>query len=329
MEGAEVFVSSTRIWTLPILLAACGSVTGKSTDAGGGPADAAEGQPDAAGGSPDAAGGAPDASVDAPGSQPRCDPTKPFGTPILVPNVNSSLDELSFSLTQDEKTAFVGRSTGTTTATQTILSSHRNSIDGDFDTPNANLTAAINASGIVSEVSAGTDGLTLYFSRQTGNQFGLHVATRPDANASFDAGTLLVIDGVNATELFSPALSADGQTLYFGDISFSQVFSASRGGSVATFINRKLISSAQAPVVVSSDELTMYSALGGHDVLEATRVNKTATFGGNGAAGDIINVNTASSETPVAITRDGCVLYISSNRAGSVGYDIWEAHRPR
>lgn len=322
MEGAEVFVSSTRIWTLPILLAACGSVTGKATDAGSGSADAAEGQPDAAGGSPDAA-------FDAPGSQPRCDPTKPFGTPMLVPNVNSSLDELSFSLTQDEKTAFVRRSTGTSTPTQTILSTHRDSIDANFDTPNANLTAAINGSGTVSDPSSGPDGLALYFSRQNGNQFGLYVATRPDANASFDAGTLLVIDAMNATDRFSPATSADGQTLYYGDISFSQVFSASRGGSVAAFINPKLISSAQAPVVVSSDELTMYSALGGRDVLEATRVNKTATFGGNGAAADIINVNTASSETPVAITRDGCVLYISSNRAGSVGYDIWEAHRPQ
>jgi hypothetical protein len=119
----------------------------------------------------------------------------------------------------------------------------------------------------------------------------------------------------------------DGQTLYYGDTSFGQVLSASRVGSVALFGGARFISAAQAPVVVSSDELAMFSALGGHDVLEATRAAKTATFGGSMATGDIVNVNTASVDSPVAITRDGCVLYISSNRTGSSGYDIWEAHR--
>jgi hypothetical protein len=35
-------------------------------------------------------------------------------------------------------------------------------------------------------------------------------------------------------------------------------------------------------------------------------------------------------DVPVALTNDGCVLYISSQRPGGFGgYDIWEAHRPQ
>jgi len=306
-------VSPTHIWTLLILVTACGNVTERPTDAAGGPTDTAGGP------------------IDAPGTQARCDPTKPFGAPTLVPNINSSLDEESFSLTRDETTAFVTRYQQTSGGpVRTILSTQRASADASFSIPNANSTSAINAGGNVWGVSSSSDGLTLYISRQTGTQFGIFIASRAAAGASFDAGTLGTLSGTGMTDLFSPVISTDGQTLYFGDLGFTDVLSATRLTNAATFGNKRTVASVQGSGILSTDELTMFYFKGDsahpNDVMMATRTNKTGTFG-TGTA--VANVNSAANDTPVALTYDGCVLYISSDRPGGVGgLDIWEAHRP-
>lgn len=262
--------------------------------------------------------------VDAPGSRARCDATKPFAAPTLVPNVNSEHDERDFSLTRDEKIAFVTRSA--TSTSSMILAARRSSVDMEFSPPTQDLTVAINQANSDSYTASPTaDGLTLYVSR--GTDSGVYMATRQDVDSVFDAGVVVTLASHALTSnAFYAKISGDGDTLYYGDQSFSQTFSASRVGNAAfdgEFLVGPMIS---APIVLSDDELTMYYA-GSSSVMISSRANKTAVFG----AGSLVpNVSSSAFDLPVALTSDGCVLYISSNRAeGLGGFDIWEAHRPQ
>ena len=150
------------------------------------------------------------------------------------------------------------------------------------------------------------------------------------SRSASDAGVVLTLTSHTLTSnAFNAKISDDGETLYFGDESFSTVFAVTRVGS-GVFDGSHIVASAiQAPIALSDDELTMYNSdtTGIASVQAATRVDRTATFG----PGSLIpNVSSSGWDTPVALTADGCVLSIASNRAGRLGgYDIWEAHRPR
>lgn len=299
-------MSPTRIWTLLMLVAACGSVSDKPTDTDGG--------------------------IDgAPGGQARCDPKKPFGAATLVENINSSLDEISFSLTRDEKTAFVARYAGPGTGQRrTILSTQRASTATAFGAPSSVSTSAINSVGDEWRISSGSDGLTLYIFRDSGTSqapsFGSFVATRTDAGANFNAGALITVDAKTLTNSVTPSISADGQTLYWSDLSFSNIYSATRFDAV-TFASKRTVSMRAQEPVVSGDELTMYYSFGNSGVLSGTRATKTDMFGNEVT---VANVSGSMRDIPVAVTADDCVLYISSNRPGGAGgFDIWEAHRPQ
>jgi hypothetical protein len=251
----------------------------------------------------DAAGGA------------RCDPAKPFGAPTPVPNINSSLDETSFSLTQDETLGFVTRKTQTGGA----LLMTRRGADAAFGSPNTNATAAINAAGSIVTVSSGTDGLAVYL----GTQGKIFVATRADATSSFDAGTAVTINGVGTVLPVIPKVSADGQTLYFYDNNaFSGTRSATREGT-GQFGSPRLVTAGQLGAV-SADELTIFY-YAGTGVKTMTRASKADAFS-NEVAVDSLS---GFADNPMAVTADGCILYFSSNRPNGVGgIDIWESHRP-
>jgi hypothetical protein len=268
-------------------------------------------------------------SMDAPGNKARCDPAKPFLMPAPVESINSALDEFSFSLTRDERTAFLFR---TTESSQTkILGTQRSSTLTAFDSPSASMTAAINAvDGQEFLGSPSADGLILYFHRQTMSDIGIYAAVRSDPNAPFDVETRVKVDNAALLQALSATISADGQTLYWTDYDdFGKVRSATRRSAPTDFANERAASTMAilGRPVLSSDELTMfYSDGSGASVLVSVRGSKTDVFG-NGAP--VVTVNSEENDQPVALTDDGCVLYISSNRPGGLGgYDIWEAHRP-
>jgi hypothetical protein len=288
------------------------------------PLDATTGQADAQ--SP--------AQNDGPGNHARCDPAKPFGTPTPVENINSSLEDQGFALTRDETTGFVLRDVTHPgqAASSSILGVRRSAATAVFSIPDADLTSAINdAVGTEFELSLSSDGLVLYFFRQTDTESGILAATRTDPGASFDAGIPVFVDGIALTNALGPMISADGQTLYWLDfLDFGKLFTATRGSGPTAFINkREAATFPLGSIVVSADELTMYYATGGNSfhVMVTTRSRKSDTFG---PGTPVENVNSVASESPTALTYDGCVLYISSNRPGGMGgYDIWETHRPQ
>jgi len=272
-----------------------------------------------------------DSAVDGPGTQARCDPAKPFAAATLVGNVNSSNDESSFGLTRDELTAFVGNVVQPPNLSVKILVAQRATATAAFTAPTGVPTAAINnVAGDEYGGSPVSDGLILYFHRQTSQSIGLVAATRTDVQSDFIAEASVTVDGTGLTNALSATISADGQTLYWLDFQdFGKVFAATRGATPAQFSNRRAASviAIASPPVLSADELTLfYSEGNGVDVFVSTRASKSELFD---RGIPVANVNSTANDSPVALTNDGCVLYLSSARSGGIGgQDIWEARRP-
>jgi hypothetical protein len=276
----------------------------------------------------------PDAPAggDAPGPAGRCDPAKPFGAPVLVENVNSSNDELGFTVTRDELTGFVGRIAQPPVSSATILVAQRSSMTASFTAPAGALTASLNnAPGEEAAPSSTADGLILYFHRQAGGTVSIFTAGRVDAQSTFSAGAAVTVDGALLTNAILPTISADGQTLYYVDFAdAARVYAATRGAAPTAFTGRRVVSAigVGSQPILSADERTMYYAqVNGVDVFVSTRASTTQPFGTGVPVGD---VNSTMDDQPVALSHDNCVLYISSARSGGLGgRDIWQATRPR
>jgi len=288
-----------------VVFAACGSVENKTSDARG----------------PD------DAGSDT--ANARCDPSKPFGTPTLVANINTSNDETRFSTTRDERTGFVGYVVQSSSSA-TLLSTQRDMIGGEFGVPTAATTSAINTTaGDEYGPSPVADGLIVYFHRQTSTDIGIYAASRDTAGDNFSAGSAVNVDGSQLLSALTPTISADGQTLYWLDYQDFLLHAATRGSTPTIFTGNKIVSSIPigSNVVLTADELTLYYSDGNStDVLQTTRAAKSAMFD---TGVPVANVNSPQSDSPAHLTYDGCVLYFVSTRPGGVGGpDIWEALRP-
>lgn len=295
-----------------VVLAACGSVD--------------QATPDAAAG--DDAPPAGDDATDAAVPTGRCDVTKPFATPTLVPNINTSNDEFAFTTTRDELAGFVTHVVQSG-PTATILATGRRTTDDDFALPNTILTSAINnATGNEHGASPTADGLLVYFHRQVGSVIAVLASARA-TGGKFPSGDGVFVDGKQLFNALSVTISADGTTLYWLDFNDFKLHSATRGLTPTSFTGDTI--AATMPIgtnaVLTADELTLYYANGdGPDVLETTRASKNVPF----APGvPVANVNSPQSDYPTHLSFDGCVLYIVSRRAGGIGGpDIWEARRP-
>jgi hypothetical protein len=293
--------------TLALMTAACGSVNA----------------------TPDAPAAIDARPGDAPVSQARCDPAKPFAAAIHTPGLNSSNDETAFALTRDGLIGIVGRNVGLSPA---LFASHRGSPTADFSAPDAaTVTKAIDdTAGDEYSPSLVADGLIMYFHRQQpGGAIGVLAASRASADAAFDAGATVSVDGKGLDNALSPTISADGQTLYWLDfVDFGKVFAATRGATPTIFTGKRAVSTIAigGRPVLSADELTLYYADGNAtDILVSTRASKTDTFG---TGVPVPNVNSTATDAPLELSYDGCVLYLASARPdGLGGTDIWEAHR--
>lgn len=261
----------------------------------------------------------------------RCDPSKPFGTPTVLPTLNSSFDEVSFALSRDELTAFIGReNTGNPPTTLSVAT--RASVTDAFDAPAiARFVGAINdADGDEHNPSPTSDTLVLYFHRQTltPDSIGVFAALRAGAQSSYDTGSLVSVGGAGLINALIPVISSDGQTLYWIDFQQFYLHAARREDTSLVFDSATSVSS--IPIhnpVLSRDELTLYYSDGdATDILASTRASISEPFG---TGIPVANVNSAQKDAPVYLTEDGCILYLSSTRPGGAGgFDLWEASRP-
>ncbi len=262
---------------------------------------------------------------------PRCNSAAAFGAPTLVPNVNSPLGTFSVALTADELTSFY---TATDNGSEYVLKvATRGSKDDAFPAPTAApALALINAeTGIESSPDPVADGLAVYFQRTNSTTFTVttSVAVRTAVDGTFAVGSSVRIDGNPLTTAAYPKISANGLTLYWTDDSAFMLRSASRtGGAVDAFFQQKIESTMSVGggrFAISSDELTLY--YGTPEIYVAIRASKNVPFG----PGSLVPVlNSSSRDEAVALTGDGCLLYISSQRGGGVrATNIWVARRPQ
>lgn len=167
-------------------------------------------------------------------------------------------------------------------------------------------------------------------------------APPPSAGCVFGPfGAPELVAGIDVRQdLWAPALSSDGLTLYYAasdDGSTEQIFSATRTDlASATFAGAAPLpglggNAADGTPFVSADGLRLYfysqrgGGPGGRDIWLATRPNPNAAF----TAPTVLDgVNTPSAEHLPWLSADELVLLFVSSRDGGLGQsDVWIARR--
>jgi len=292
---------------------------------------------------PDArADAAPDGAVPADGAvlpdaaAARCDPSKPFGTPALIPGISSNVRDQGAELI-DDLTILFGSDrppgTGLYVATRVTPTS-------PFGTP-APLTA-INATGAATGPTLTADGLTLYYALTTAQDPGdIYVTHRNSRADAFTAGTR--VTGINSTGTdLDPFISADGSTLYFdstqatGTALHLYVALRQANGSFATpaALTAFNTTAVDGHPVLSPDGLTLYWSStrtdgGAQGLTDIWKASRTSTAGDFGAAVRVPELSSSSGESVSWVSPDSCMVLLQSDRPGGVGLqDIYLAVRP-
>jgi len=279
-----------------------------------------------------------DAALDAPtdtaGDPPlTCDPTKPFGTAVLVDGLTSSSEDGSLRLSPDEKTAyfFSARS-----GHQLLYTASRSRVFDPFD--HVAVLANVNT-GNQYNPSITADGLTLFFASFRAEGVGdndIYQATR-STTATPDFGDVHPAPNVNTlSSEVQPYVAHDGTTLYFNRTVASRATLFRATGSVAGgFRNAGAITELVGPLndsdpVPSADGLTLFwssdrpNGAGDLDVWQAQRPTTSDPFQN---PAPVVSVNTAGLDAPSDISANGCRLYMTSTRNGRTG--IYVATRPQ
>jgi len=313
------------------LVAACVGDTPDSGSSGGG-TDAGNGT-DSAGGGNDGGGGGNDAgsdgaiAVDAG----RCDPKKPFGMPINVPNVNSGSYDNYVALTADEQTMYIA--------------TNRN---GDFDIYVATWSTQTNTFGTPMRADAlddnggderapsvSSDGNRIFFrSNRTGTTGFNDIWTTSRNMAGVVFPTPGKAENINSTaDDVDPSLQANGTKLYFasdrngGGASNYQIFESTiTAGTTGTPMPVTTLGKGIRFPVISADGLTLYYG-NVAEIYASTRADDQSAFPGGSAVPEL---NSDSEDEPGWISHDNCVMYFMSDRPGGMGsLDIWVAKRPK
>jgi Tol biopolymer transport system component len=305
-----------------LALTACGSAPATEPDAEvSTPADA-----DA----PDA--GEADANPDA--APPRCDPSKPLGTPRLLEGLNTTDHDYGAQLTADEKTIFFVREKST--GARQIFVADRAAPDAPFGP--AEPLPVVNDEGDNKSPSPSGDGLTLYFIRDQ----NVYVATRKARNDQFSSITK--IESLSTSDPEDEAYpTASG--MFFtrnrpimpsphADIAYAPRRSLTEYGdhTWADAINFDGYNDGRP--VVSADErhIFFYSRrpegrIGEEDVFEATRASRDVVFS---PPTRVPPLNSDKTDMPTWLSPDGCVLHMSSARPepNLAGLNLYVAKRP-
>jgi WD40 repeat protein len=319
-------------WNLPCTIAAVSMATGGcgGVNNGHGPPDA--GRDSIVDNVPDAR---PDSAVPPDAAVARCDPSKPFGMPALIPDINSGVRDQGAELI-DDLTIIFGSDrppgTGLYLATRVMPTSA-------FGTP-APLTA-INATGQATGPALTADGLTLYYALTAQDAGDIYVTHRNSRADPFVPGT--PVAGINsAVADLDPFISADGSTLYFDSaqatgtalhlyVAVRQASGSFGAPQALTAFNTQTV---DGHPVLSPDGLALYwsstrtdgGAKGGTDIWRATR---TSTAGEFANAAPVAELNSAMNESPSWVSPDNCVVLLQSDRPGGLGLqDIYQAVRP-
>lgn len=275
-------------------------------------------------------GAAADADIDAPidAPAPRCDPTKPFGAPMLVTELNSIANDSTPWLAADELTVYFASSRTGGVGGFDIYVSTRADRTAAWGTPA--IVAGVNTTSNESRPTLTGDGLTMYAERETvgGPPRDIVVATRATTSESFSALSPVAV--LNDADIdASPFVLADHSALYMvsrrGGANNVQIYRATRQNN--SFTAPALVTGTMldvfdehSSVALTPDELTLYfgsdraGGAGNADVWLATRSSLAVGFG---APTPVTQINGTSGDTPYWVSADTCVIYMTKLIVGT------------
>ncbi len=273
------------------------------------------------------------------GSPASCDPAKPFGTPKPVDGpVNSSGYEGSPTFTADELVIVFDRSVDLNAAT--ILTAKRSSLREPFSAPIEvpGLMQGLTDVQAIGGPSMTGDGLTIFYFGEfaSDDDADIFSASHTVVTAPFAEPRPVARIGSAAVEVF-PSVMHSGAELWFtserlGGLTrhlFRSVRDPIGAYQEAALVDELRSSNNEAGVALSSDGLTVYfgserpGGLGGSDVWMARRPALSAAFG---APEPMKELSSANDDYPAWLSPDGCRIYLTSDRRGSM--DIFVAERP-
>ncbi|MBX3227414.1 MAG: PD40 domain-containing protein [Labilithrix sp.] len=288
---------------------------------------------------PDAGAVGVEAGSDARVEEASCDPGTDFGPPVLVPGSlhAAGTTEAAPTLTDDELELFFERRAG---AEGAIFSARRDSIDEPFGE-----SAEVTELGSTGRSFAPTltgDGLALFWSEQTveGQTItaGAIMATRRLARDKRFGPPEPYRTPAETSIRVLPHVTGDGAELYFSVLEAPNVSRIHRSlrddrstyQAPARVAELAAGSASEGGVAMSRDGLTMFFAsdragtLGGADVFMATRPSRAEAFTN---IAHVPALSSPRSDRPGWLSRDGCRLYLGSDRASDGS--LYVATRPR
>lgn len=147
------------------------------------------------------------------------------------------------------------------------------------------------------------------------------------------------VEGLSANDRYGPALSPDGQWLYFSMVpaeGMEDLYRARRGASGALFTALEPVPNLNSPSLegspfLSGDGLSLFffsdrsGGTGNRDIWHATRASTSEEFA---SPAPLAAVNSSDMDLLPRLSPDGTALWFESTRSGGSGNsDIWEAAR--
>lgn len=269
----------------------------------------------------------------------RCDPKKTFGTPTLVPNVNTIDTENSARLSHDGLTLYMDSThamVGIIPAE--ILVATRPNESVDFPAP-TKLLGPVNGSRTEAFPSVTLDQKTLYFTSDNGGgPLRVYVAKRDAGSDPFD--TPEEVPGGGSDIDTEPWIAPSG-VLYFSTTrQTGPKFELWRSIPTAMPVVPTAVAElnkagfTSATPTLTDDELTIYfssdrdNATGDLDIWTASRETRGEAFGN---IKKVTELSTPALEFPSYIDPEGCVLYFVAFRgtSGVGGRDVWKATKAK
>lgn len=261
----------------------------------------------------------------------RCDPTLALGAPVLLPELSSTAADTSLRLSPDELTAYFSSNRG---GKWRIYVASRATRNAPFGVPGVlpNISD-VNDDDFSPTVTG--DGLTIYYEHATilGQGRQILASTRPNASALFPKP--VAVDELNtALHEKQPFVVPDGGAVFFtrqatvdGGLS-SALFMGTRSSGTGAFLTPVQVDvalgvSARVFSPVWSPGALFFSS----DVAGPEGKLQIYERRGAGAPSLLAGLTGAGVEdAPTWLSPDTCVLYMQSDRAGSL--DFYVATRP-
>jgi hypothetical protein len=262
----------------------------------------------------------------------RCDPDASFDSPAVVPGLTTigALAVGGLRLSPDYRTGYFNADRATTGGFFDLYAATRLTTTGEFACLVPLGGSGIDTSDDEVEPTMSADGRTLLFQRSPPYQqpSRVYAAGRAADTGDFgDAGILGAVNDLAASDEY-PFLREDGHVLYFGSTRVLSegldIYRSTWNGT--TFeppvrVDELDTSFDETAPVVTPDDLSIFYARaatsgGQYDIWMATRASVRDPFG---APRSLQSINTASGDKPTFVTRDGCTLYLESDRGGGYG----------